>query len=220
MSRTDQSPCLHARTKLARIATVATVGVAYFAAIIVVFHFLRPDLDPVSRPTSEYAVGPYGFLMTSAFFSMSLATFALVIGLYQGVSQPARSEIGLGLLGIWAVGVLIAMIFPIDPEGAPQTISGTIHRINGPLAFLSLTAGAILVSQRFKHDEEWRPFHRTALILSLIMLALFIATLVNIVTGAGFAGLCQRIFLAAFATWFFLTATRLRSIAIEDVPVR
>jgi hypothetical protein len=189
---------------------VAIAGVAYFAAIIVVLHFLRPDLDPLSRPTSEYAVGPYGFLMTSAFFSMSLASFALVIGLYQGVSQPARSEIGLGLLSIWAVGVLIAMIFPIDPEGAPQTIPGTIHGINGPLAFLSLTAGAILVSRRFKHDEEWRPLHRTTLILSLIMLAVFIATFANIVTGSGFAGLCQRIYLAAFVTWFSLTAMRLR----------
>ena len=220
MSRTDQSPGLHARTKLARIATVAIVGIAYFAAVIVALHFLRPDLDPLSRPTSEYAVGPYGFLMTSAFFSMSLASFALVIGLYQGVSRPARSRIGLGLLGIWAAGVLVAMIFPIDVEGAPQTTSGTIHGINGPLAFLSLTAGAILVSRRFEHDETWRPLHRTALILSLIMLAVFIATFVNIVTGSGYAGLCQRIFLAAFVTWFLLTAARLRSIAIGTVSAR
>jgi hypothetical protein len=51
-----------------------------------VLHFLRPDLNPISTPTSEYAVGPYGFLMTSAFFGMSLGSFALVIGLYRGVS--------------------------------------------------------------------------------------------------------------------------------------
>jgi hypothetical protein len=158
--------------------------------------------------------------MTSAFFSMSLGSFALVIGLYQGVSQPARSRIGLGLLGIWAVGVLIAMIFPIDLEGAPQTISGTIHQINGPLAFLSLTAGTILVSRCFKRDENWRPFHRTALILSLVMLTVFMATFVNIATDSGFAGLCQRIFLAAFVTWFFLTAARLRSIVIGSVAAR
>ena len=220
MSTTNLSPSVPTRTQLARTAMVALVGIAYFALIIVALHFLRPDLNPLSTPTSEYAVGPYGFLMTSAFFSMSLASFALVIGLYQGVSQRARSRIGLALLGIWAVGVLIAMIFPIDPEGAPQTISGTIHSINGPLTFLSLTAGTILVSRRFKQDEKWRPFHRTALILSLIMLAVFIATFGNIATGSGFAGLCQRIFLAAFVTWFFLTATRLRSIATGSVPVR
>jgi uncharacterized membrane protein YozB (DUF420 family) len=220
MSSTDLSPSLHARAQVARIAIVAIVGIAYFATIIIALHFLRPDLNPLSQPTSEYAVGPYGFLMTSAFFSVSLGSLALVAGLYQGVSQQARSRIGLVLLGIWGVGVLIAMLFPIDPEGAPQTISGTIHGINGPLAFLSLTAGAILVSRRFKQDEKWRPFHSTALILSLVMLAAFIATFVNIATDSGFAGLCQRIFLAAFATWFFLTAMRLRSIATRSVPAR
>jgi len=220
MASTNLSPSLRTRTQLARIATVAIVGVAYFVVIIVVLHFLRADLNPIRRPTSEYAVGPYGFLMTSAFFSISLASFALVIGLHQGISQRARSQVGLGLLGIWGVGVLIAMTFPIDVEGAPQTISGTIHGINGRLAFLSLTAGAILVSRRFKQDERWRPFHRTAVLLSLVMLAAFIATFVNLATGAWFAGLGQRIFLAAFATWFFLTATRLRSIATGSVPPR
>lgn len=217
MSSTNLSPSLHTRTQLARIATLALVGVVYFAVVIIALHFLRSDLNPIRRPTSEYAVGSYGFLMTSAFFSMSLGSFALVIGLYQGVSQPARSRVGLGLLGLWAVGVLIAMIFPIDLEGAPQTISGTIHGINGPLAFLSLTAGAILVSRRFEQDEKWRSFHRTALTLSLIMLAAYIATFLNNATGSGFAGLCQRIFLAAFVTWFFLTAARLRSTAVGSV---
>jgi hypothetical protein len=220
MSSTNLSPSLQTRKQVARIATVALVGIAYFAVIIVALHYLRPDHNPLSQPTSEYAVGPYGFLMTSAFFSVSLASLALVIGLYQGVSQPARSRIGLGLMGVWVVGVLIAMIFPIDPEGAPQTISGTVHRINGPLAFLSLTVGVILVSRRFKQDEQWRPFHRTALILSLVMLAAFIATFLNISTESGFAGLSQRILLAAFVTWFLLTAARLRYIAIESVPAR
>jgi len=158
--------------------------------------------------------------MTSAFFSMSLGSFALVIGLYRGVSQRARSGIGLVLLGIWAAGVLIAMSFPIDPEGAPQTIPGTIHRINGPLAFLSLTAGTILVSRRFKQNGLWRPIHRTAVILSLVMLAAFIATFLNIVTASAFAGLCQRIFLVAFVAWFLLTAARLRSISSGSVPSR
>jgi hypothetical protein len=85
-------------TKTASIATVALVGVVYFVVAIVILHVLRPDLNPIQRPTSEYAVGPYGWLMTSAFFSMSVASWALIIGLYQGVSQSARSRIGLGLL--------------------------------------------------------------------------------------------------------------------------
>jgi bacteriorhodopsin len=220
VASTNLSPTVNMRQQAARAATVALVGVAYFVGIIVVLHLLRPDLSPISQPTSEYAVGRYGFLMTSAFFSMSLASFALTVGLYQGVPPQARSRIGLGLLGLWGVGVLIAMSFPIDPEGAPQTLSGTIHRINGPLAFLSLTAGTILVSRRFKQDGLWRPFHRPALILSLLMLAVFVATFLNIATGSGLAGLCQRIFLAVFVTWFVLTAARLRSFATGSVSPR
>jgi hypothetical protein len=208
---------LPTRKQVASIATVALVGIAYFVVIIVALHVLRPDLNPIQRPTSEYAVGPYGWLMTSAFFNMSVASWALVIGLYQGVSQPARSRIGLGLMGLWGVGVLIAMLFPIDLDGAPQTLSGMIHRINGPLTFLSLTAGVILVSRRFKHDEKWRPFHRSALILSLVMLAAFIATPLSVATESGLAGLCQRISLATFVTWFLLTAARLRSMALGSV---
>ena len=220
VASTNLSPTLNTRKQVARAATVALVGVAYFVVIIVVLHLLRPDLSPISQPTSEYAVGRYGFLMTSAFFSMSLASFALVIGLYQGVPLRARSRIGLGLLGLWGIGVLVAMSFPIDPEGAPQTVSGTIHQINGPLAFLSLTAGTILVSRRFKQAQQWRPLHRTALILSLVMLTVFIATFLNIATASGFAGLCQRIFLAVFATWFVLTAARLRSLATGSISPR
>jgi Protein of unknown function (DUF998) len=103
MASTHLSLSLQTRKQVASIATVAIAGIAYFVVIIVALHVLRPDLNPIQRPTSEYAVGPYGFLMTSAFFSMSVASFALVIGLSQGVSQPARSRIGLGLLGLWGV---------------------------------------------------------------------------------------------------------------------
>jgi hypothetical protein len=185
--------------------------------ILVALHVLRPDLDPLRQPTSQYAVGPYGFLMTPAFFSMSVSSFALLIGLSQGVAQAARSRIGLALLALWGVGVLIAMLFPIDPEGTPQTLSGTIHRIDGPLAFLSLTAGVILVSRRFKQDEQWHPFYRSALILSLVMLAAFIGTFLGFFTGLGFAGLSQRIFLAALVIWLLLMAARLRSVALGSV---
>jgi hypothetical protein len=199
-------------------AIIALVGVTYFTLAIVILHFLRPDHDPIRLPTSMYAVGPYGFLMTSAFLSMGLASFALVAGLYQGVSSSARSRIGLGLLGAWAVGVLIAMTFPIDLPGAPRTISGTIHRTNGPLAFLCVTAGTILVSRRFKHDAKWRSCYRPALTLSAVMLAAFVGGGLSIAAETGLAGLAQRIDLVALVAWMLMTAAHLRSVALASVP--
>ncbi|HUG16886.1 MAG TPA: DUF998 domain-containing protein [Thermomicrobiales bacterium] len=200
------------RTQVVRIATVALIGIICFSAIIVVLHVLRSD-DPVRQPTSAYAVGEHGYLMTSAFLSVSLASMALIVGLYRGVSDSARSQVGLGLLGIWAVGVLVAMIFPIDLEGAPRTTASIIHRVTGPIAFLSLSMGAILVSRRFKDDASWRPLHRVAVFLAVAMLAAFIVTGLNIATDSGYMGIFQRMVLVTFVTWFALVATRLLMLA-------
>lgn len=202
--------------QLAGIATITIVGAIYFAGIIVALHFVRADYDPVAVTTSHYAVGPYGFLMTSAFFSMSLASLALVVGLYLAMSPQTRSRFGLGLMAMWGLGVLVAMVFPIDPEGAPQTISGTIHRVNGPIAFLSVTAGTILVSLRSRQDERWRPISWPALALSVVMLAAFVGTFLSLQTESGLGGLTHRIQLAALVTWMLLMAVRLRSVALGD----
>lgn len=62
--------------------------------------------------------------------------------------------------------------------------------------------------------SKWRPYHRFALILSLVMLAAYIATPLAFATESEVVGLIQRTSLATFVTWFLLTAARLRSIAI------
>jgi len=149
--------------------------------------------------------------MTVAFFSMTVASLALVIALYWRVPHSARYRAGLVLLSAWAIGVIIAMIFPMDADGAPPTLSGTIHQSAGPLTFLSLTAGIIFMSWAFQQDDAWRSFSRTALILSLVMLAAFVATFFSFATDSGTVGIAQRIALATAVTWMLLTASRLRS---------
>jgi len=194
-----------------QLTTLALICIAYFVFAIAILHFLRPDVNPISRPTSEYAVGDYGYFMTTAFFSMNVASISLLIGLYKGVPLSAQSRIGLVFLGIWGVGLLVAMSFPINPEGTELTTNSIIHRINGPLTFLSLTISTVLISRRFKRDESWQSFYHSARTLSLIMLVIFIITAVNFAAKTGFEGLCQRTFLVIFITWFILTTLHLRS---------
>lgn len=153
--------------------------------------------------------------MTAAFVALSLSTWALVIGLRRDLTRPAQSRLGLGLLGAFGIGLLVAAAFPIDLEGAPQTLSGTIHAINGPLTFLSLIVGTNLVSRRFKQDPRWRPIHRFASLLALVMIAEFVAGGLTAATETG-AGIAQRVLIVTFATWFVLTALRLRSNAMES----
>jgi hypothetical protein len=98
----DTASGREAGKQLVILATVAILGTAYFVAAIAVLHLLRPDINPVERPTSEYAVGPFGYLMTSAFISLSLGTWALVVGLHRDLSLARLHRVGLGFLGVGA----------------------------------------------------------------------------------------------------------------------
>lgn len=215
MASTHVSLQLQAGKQVAVAAAIAIAGAAYFGLAIVALHFLKPDLDPVSRMTSEYANGPYGFVMTSAFFSMVLASAALILALYRGAPRHALSLTGLVFLGMWAVGVTVAMIFPIDPGGVPVTLAGTIHQTAGPPTFLCVTMGVALISWRLGRDEHWRSLRWALLTLALVVAVGFAATAYTFFTGVEIAGLMQRIVLAAVVTWIVLVATRLRPTALS-----
>jgi hypothetical protein len=200
----------HPAKQVTRIATFAIVGFAYFLVVVVALHFLRPNFNPIHRFVSEYAVGPYGSLMTSAFFGLSLGSLALVIGLSQDVSRSWRSWIGLFFLAVWAVGILIAAIFPVGDRIVLGTPSGYIHYRASVMSFFSLVFAAILLSWHFKQDERWSSFHRLALVLSVLMLLALIGFFLSANTAYG--GLSQRILISMFLTWLLLTAARLRHI--------
>src|SRR6266496_5548627 len=70
-------------TRLARqaawLALAAIGGIVYFVVAVVVLHFLRPVYNPINHAVSNYAVGPYGYLMTAAFYVLALSVFALAL---------------------------------------------------------------------------------------------------------------------------------------------
>ena len=188
---------------------VALAGLSSYAILVIALHFLRSDLDPVATLTFEYAAGRYGYLMTLAFLSMAVGSTALVIGLLREVSPAGRSRLGLILMGLWIIGVLLAMALPPTVQDSPGSLPALIQRVNAPLHVLCLAVGAVLISRGFRLDQRWRPYHRLALTLSLLMLAVFVAVAVLLATNPNFAGLGQRVFILTFLTWFALTAVRL-----------
>jgi hypothetical protein len=112
---------------------------------------------------------------------------------------------------VFAAGVLLAMIFPMDIEGAPKTLAGVIHDTVSPLAFLAVVTGAALISWRFRYDEKWQSLHQPAVLLSFFLAAGFVATFLSFVTHSPFLGVTQRFMLAALVTWVLLLAAKLRA---------
>ena len=58
-------------------ARLAIAGIAVYQILLVVLIFVRPDLDPSWHTISEWAIGPYGWIMSGAFL-ISAASYAAV----------------------------------------------------------------------------------------------------------------------------------------------
>src|SRR5688500_17426916 len=99
------------RGTLRVLALLVIVGIAVFLLLLAALHFLRPDINLVVEPMSNYAVGPFGFLVTAADIGYGLAALALMVGLYLGIAPPGRSYLGLFLLGLYGLSVLLAGFF-------------------------------------------------------------------------------------------------------------
>jgi hypothetical membrane protein len=187
---------------------VTAVAVVYFVLSLIILHVLRLDYDPTRRFISEYAVGPYGGLMTSAFYVLGIGSLALVPGLYRGVASPARSLPGLALLVVWSIGIILVGFYPTDLQEGPPTTVGVIHNQSAIIAFESITVAMIFLSIRFRRDERWQDFARPSLIMALLALIAF-AAIIFLFFPLGVPGLGQRLFVATVLVWLFITAARL-----------
>jgi hypothetical protein len=203
------------------LALLAIVGIADFLLNIAALHFVRPDVNPVLEPISNYAVGPYGFLFTAAAIGGGLAALALALGLYLGIAPPGRSYVGLSLLGLYGVSELLGGIFPIE-VGVETTTVGAIHNIVGNIAFFGLPIAAILLSLGTGKDERWRSFRLPALALAGVVVLMVVLTMAGFNIGIGF-GVLQRLFNVAAMLWMLVVALRFRSLArgaLAMLPLR
>jgi hypothetical protein len=197
------------------LALLTIVGIAVYLLNLAALHFLRPDVNPMLEPMSNYAVGPYGFLLTAADIGGGLAALALTLGLYLSIAPPGRSYVGHFLLGLYGVSVLLAGIFPIDVGGETTTF-GIIHNIVGNISFFGFPIAVILLSLGMGKDERWRSFRRTALALSVLVVLTVILTMVGFNIGIGF-GLTQRLANVTALAWMLLVALHLRSLAQSGI---
>src|SRR6478735_8375603 len=81
------------------IAAIITYHVLLFALI-----FIRPDLDPSWHTISEWAIGPYGWIMSLAFMICSISYACLFVAIKSQL-RGVMGYIGLAILLICCIGV-------------------------------------------------------------------------------------------------------------------
>ncbi len=198
------------RLPVERVAWVGILGTTFFILAVVALHFLRPDYNPAARFISEFAVGPYSWLMTIAFFALGLASFAIAFGIQKTLSPSRTGRTGTVLLAVFGAGVFLAGIFPTDLQGGPMTTSGAVHEGVSLLSFVAVIVGIFVNSRAFARDPRWKSYGLVSAALGVATVAAFIGLLVSF--GSAWVGAGQRIFVGVFLLWLLLTATRLRSI--------
>jgi hypothetical membrane protein len=184
------------RVRIARITErVVFLCAAYFVIVLIVLHMLQPEFDPRFRFMSEYALGNYGWLMTTTFFVLGLAPLLAAIG-FQNVYQSSRSiRIGLGLLVVAAMFIWLAGIFR---DSIPHLLAGVV-------AFPSMVMAVLLLSWTFRRAAGWQTIHWVGLFIGLAMLAM----LFLMVADVGMPGLQQRVFIFLFLLWLCVVVRRL-----------
>ena len=192
------------------LATFAVVGIVYFFAAVTVEELLRPLYDPIQRTISELAVGPLGYLQTSAFVVLGLSLLALQHALYRRLRHTVVSRIALILLGLCGVFSFVAAAFPTDLRGAVVTAAGTIHDLVASFGYAGLIIAMILLSLHFRRDPHWRPFFRPS--SGLAALGVATSIFMGATSNTDLSGLSQRVMVVPLLVWVVLTSLHVRSL--------
>jgi hypothetical protein len=196
--------------RLDLFAIAGLTGTAFFVLAVVSLHFLRPDYDPAVRTMSEFAIGPYGYLMTIALFALGFGSLALAFGIRRSVIPSTSLQAASILLGVWGVGMVLDGIFPSDLGGAAVTSTGAVHSAAAFAAFIGLIAAAFLFPRALKGDPRWQPFQRQSRILAYVIVVGFFASFATFGLGQGVG---NRIFASVVIAWLLITSARLRLVA-------
>jgi hypothetical protein len=149
-------------TRAARLAIGATTA---YQVLLIVLIFLRPDLDPSWHTVSEWAMGPHGWMMSTAFFISALSYVALFLMLKSQL-RGIFGWTGLGMLLICAIGAAGVGIFTTDPMPLhfPLSTRGTLHVIFGTSQLVLFPFAALLISLSLaRNNEAFRTARRALL---------------------------------------------------------
>jgi hypothetical membrane protein len=148
-----------------RAAQLAMVAIITYQLLLIALIFLRPDLAPSWHTVSEWAIGPYGWIMSSAFLISGLSYSALFVMLKSQL-YGSLGRIGLGILLICVIGAIGVGIFRTDPMPmhSPLSTRGRLHVIFGTSQLLLLPFAALLINLSLAHQNKgWASARRVLL---------------------------------------------------------
>ncbi|WP_145022836.1 DUF998 domain-containing protein [Paenibacillus sp. Y412MC10] len=205
-------PVLNTKPISASAARLSISSGVVFVIILGSLHLLEPEFDPTWRFISEYALGNFGWLMHLAFglLAVSLISAGIVI---HSQARNIAGYIGLVILGLSAIGILIAAIFVTDPLSVSPddaTFSGKMHSIGATLDYTPVAA--LLISFALARNEAWRTIRVRLFVTAGITFIIMVLFILQIPHDGKFgpgvlAGLYGRILIVSYLGWVLIVGT-------------
>lgn len=191
-------------------ARISVVSSALGLGLLLLLHFIQPNLSPLSGFISQYAVGKFGILMNVVFlsFAISLACFAMS---YRSLSPSRLLRTGVVLACISAIGMLLGALFNTDSADimrASPTTTGMLHNIGGQLNLTPFVA--LLVTFGVRHVDAVKPLWRRMLTISVVVLSFTLGFVITVAWSEGDFGpgsitaLFGRLMLVSYFIWQYV----------------
>lgn len=200
------------------------IGPLLFILVFLIEGATRPGYSAWHNFVSSLSLSDQGWVQIANFLVCGILMLCFAVGLRQVLRSGKGAVWGPLLLGVFGLSLIIAGLFVTDPSlgyppgthgSGPQTLHGTVHGANAPLAFGSLTIAIFVLARRFARDPVWRGWTLYSLVTGILFVGFFIACLVvaqldqNGVYPNSPTGLFERIAIIIGWGWIALVALRL-----------
>lgn len=153
-----------------RLAAALGLGaVALCAALVGSLHVLAPQVDPVRRTISEYALGEFGWMFDVAVVGLAVGSVLVLLALV-GAGLLGRWSGGTLALGVWAVALVLVVAFEKTNWSVGPSVSGYIHRYASLAAFVALPVAALAVGRRWRAHPRFGRYAAATRLLGVLSL--------------------------------------------------
>jgi hypothetical protein len=155
---------------------------------------------------SGLSLGPYGWVMISAFILSGLLLACFALGLdWQLQTETGRCRAPLLLLAAAVAMMLLGFKTYPTYRTTPHTIPGLLHDAAFVLLGLTLLPAQFLLARCFQERPAWRPYARYTYI-----------TVFTIAPAFALKGIAFYLFLVGVLTWFEIIALHLWTLVREQ----
>lgn len=163
----------HAPTRPTGARSWALSGTALVAAGVVAvlgLHVVAAEIDPVRRPLSQYALGPWKPVFDAGVLAVAIGSVAVLAALARARLVRLRGAAAT-LMAAWSACLVVVVAFEKIDWSVGPTPAGYVHRYASLLAFLCLPVAALALGRAWRTDARWGRFATATCWLGAVALA-------------------------------------------------